>query len=789
MIGQVVSHYRILRKLGAGGMGVVYEAEDLKLGRRVALKFLPELLAEDRQALERFQREARATSALNHPHICTIHDVDEHEGRHFIAMELLLGRTLSERLQAGPLGLDEVLELTLQLADALDAAHSKGIVHRDIKPANVFLTERGQAKILDFGLAKLARGGALDAPGSAMPTASLRIDPMTAPGVAMGTVAYMSPEQARGEELDARTDLFSLGVVLYEMAAGKPAFSGTTAALLFDAILNRAPVPLEQLHPELPPRLAKIIGRLLEKDRDVRYQTASDVRAALKGLKRDTDSGRVASAEAPRAAVPRARWRAAWVAATIGCALLVTAGVIYVASRPAPTGPVESLAVLPFVNASGDAENEYLADGLTEGIINDLTRLPDLRVMARSTVFRFKDAREDPRTVGEELNVQAVLSGRLTQRGEELAVQVDLVDVAQGTQSWGERYARRRDTLSSLENEIARDVAAQLRPRDSGTSAAAPASSTRSSEAYQLDLQGRFHWNKRTPDDLRKSITYFEEAIAKDPDYALARVGLADAYNVSHGYGLYPSQQSMPLAQAAAERALEIDPQLGEAHAALAATQVWNYDWAGAEAAFRRAIELNPNNAGARYFFALIGLAPQRRYDEALAEFRRALELEPFSPIINANLVSILFLAGRAREAEQQGLRTLELFPGFPVAHLRMSEVYEFQGRYDEAWQASVAFEPELAAYERRQPGPHGYWDAKLRYRLDPAQQGKPRRRWFVPFAYAGMGDHESAVKELEKLHEERDDLLPWHIRYPIFDGLRSDPRYVELMRRMNLEP
>jgi len=448
MIGKTISHYRILERLGGGGMGVVYRAEDTKLGRGVALKFLPEELAQDSAALERFQREARSASALNHPNICTIYDIDAAVPSddssssaagatlHFIAMELLEGATLKHRIGGHPFAGDQVVELAIQISDALEAAHSKGIIHRDIKPANIFITNRGQPKILDFGLAKLisakqdAREGV-----SALQTEAP--ESLTGPGMTVGTIAYMSPEQARGQELDARTDLFSFGTVLYETATGKEPFSGNTSAVLFEALLSKSPLSAIRLNPEIPVELERIINKAMEKDREVRYQTASDMRADLRRLKRELDSTRSATGAVHELTPTRSKWSRLIL---VGVLLVILAAVGIAVYRRAGHGQaIHSLAVLPFINANADPKNEYLSEGVTESIINNLSQLSQLQVMARGTVFSYKGKEVDPRKVGHDLKVDAVVTGSITQQGDNLIVQADLVNVANGVQLWGDR--------------------------------------------------------------------------------------------------------------------------------------------------------------------------------------------------------------------------------------------------------------------------------------------------------------------------------------------------------------
>ncbi len=748
MTGQKLSHYKILRPLGKGGMGEVYLAEDMNLGRSVALKILPVEVAQDPERRRRFLQEARAAAVLAHPGICVIHEVGEaEEGLLFIAMELIEGETLHRRLQRGPLPIREVVETAIAIADALAEAHGRGIVHRDIKPPNIMITTRGQVKVLDFGLAKIFHS---EDPKE-LPTQTA-----TEPGIAIGTVQYMSPEQALGKKIDARSDLFSFGVVICEMATAKSPFSGDSAIQILDKILH-SEADLGAIANQ--PELLRIIRKCLEKDRDHRYATTQDLLVDLKRLGRDYDSAGKRQTRKPK------------------------------------RKQIDSIAVLPFVHLAADPDTEYLSDGITESIINNLSQLPKLRVMARSSVFRYKSRDADPQIAGRELNVGAILTGRVLQRGDTLMIASELVDVANGWQLWGEQYNRKMADIFTIQDEIAKEISAKLKLRLSGEEKKKLTKRyTENTEAYRSYLKGRYYWNRRTPEDLKKSVDCFQKAIQQDPLYAAAYAGLSDAYAISGDLGLDVAS-SFVKARAAAMRALELDDSLAEAHTSMAHLHMHGYQWQEAERAFQTAIRLNPGYATAYhwYFMCLIMMG---RDQEAFDFTKRAQELDPLSLIIQADIGLSYYFAGKYELAIGQLRRALDMDQNFAAAHRILEATYEQKGMYADAIREFEACrilsgkEPVLVKKQAVElgvahgsSGVEGYWRKRLHF-VSEKSDASP---YSVAQVHAMLGELDDAFVWLEKAYQESSPNVIYSKVDPRFQRLRNDPRFADLLRRINL--
>jgi eukaryotic-like serine/threonine-protein kinase len=778
MIGQTISHYRVIETLGSGGMGVVYKAEDTRLHRFVALKFLSDR-AQDAQALERFRREAQAASALNHPGICTIYDIGEQAGRPYIAMEYIDGETLRSHINGKPLLLEETLKLGIQIGDALDAAHAEGIIHRDIKPANVFVTRRGQAKVLDFGLAKLLpKGIAVTADFSGeLP------DSTSVAGIISGTPSYMSPEQVRGDNLDQRTDIFSLGLLLYEMSTGRQAFSGGSGGVIIEAVLTRVPAPVRSINPAVPPELEEIVNKALHKDKDQRYQRAAEIRTDLQQLERGVYSRASVAAEraAPLQGEPVAR----------------NSTMQSVASRPQRVSKViDSLAVLPFENASRDPEHEYLSDGIPGSLINALAAVPKLRVMAQSTVLRYKNRGIDPQAVGRELNVRAVLTGRIMQSGESLRIGTELVDVATGSQLWGAQYDRKLGDIFAIQDEISDEISGKLRLKlTRAEKKRLTKRETHDTEAYRLYLKGRHHWNRWTEDGFCKAIEYFQQAIEKDPGYALAHAGVADSYVLLGWNGYLQPIDAFPKGKMAAMKALRLDADLGEAHAPLAAV-LWLHDWQWKEAQseFIRSLELNPSYATANHWYAEF-LMTMGWHEDAVARMKKSQELDPLSLIISVAIGWAFYMARRYDDALAQLRRTVELEPHYPVTYwilgmlLRKTGDYELAITEGEKGVKLSGGSPLMSAALAQTFATAGKRDQAIQI-LDDLKRLSLQKyvaAYFFAGIYVGLGEDNRAIECLEKAYEEHSHWLIYLHIDPGMDGLRYNPRFQDLLRRVCL--
>lgn len=771
MLGKTISHYHILEELGKGGMGIVYKAEDTRLHRNVALKFLSESSAKEKVRINQLQAEAYAASSINHPNICTVFDVDVYQGHQFIVFELLDGQTLKSLINANPLSISSLLELALQICDALDAAHSAGIIHRDIKPSNIFVTNRGIAKLLDFGLAKRASPElGLD------PSETTLSKDATASSLfsLAGTPVYMSPEQARGEKLDSRTDLFSFGAILYEMGTGTQAFTGATTAVIFDAILNNPPSLSHVDSLNFPLELQRIIRKALEKNPKIRYQTASDLRADLSRLKRDLESKQFLRFWNESGKIETNNRR----------------------QRKRRNLPFDSLAVLPFVNEGVDPDTEYLADGITESIINLLSRVPNFRTMATSTVFRYKSGTMDAMEVGHVLKVSAVLSGRVRKTGDTAIVKTELVDTRNGSRLWGENYQLTLKETVGLSEDISRQIAETLRLQLGAEQRNRFAKRyTQDVEAYQLYLRGRFHWNKRTEDGLKKATYYFQKAIEQDSIYALGYAGLADCFTLMGGYRVLPPKEAFFKGKSMATKAIELDSSLAEAHTSLAlATLFYDWNWKKAESEFKRAIELNWNNPTCHQWYAeyLMAIGHPRK---CLIEVRRAQHLDPLSLGINSHLGWGLYFARQFNQAVEQMEKTLELDPNYTLANFILGQSYVQCAKFEQALAAlkiaaalsgrlpsvvsSLGFAYALAGDKVQALDILNELHAQMTIRYVSAYE--------IALIHTGLNQRDAAFEWLDRALEERSSWMVWLNVEPMLDSLRSDSRFGHLVRMVGL--
>jgi len=825
-----LGRYEIRSLLGTGGMGEVYLAQDTSLNRKVALKVLPADVSANQDRMRRFKQEATAAASLNHPNIAHIYEVGVASDLNFIAMEYVDGTTLREKIHKDDEQLSKLLRTLQHVAEGLAKAHDAGIVHRDLKPDNIMITSDGHAKILDFGLAKLIEPTTGSVTSAEDPTI---LQQYSTPGLILGTLGYMSPEQAQGKtkEIDNRSDIFSFGCILFEVITKQKAFAGKDQIEVLNKIIREPAPPLSAYIPNAPPDLQRIVRRCLAKDPNDRYQNIKDVAIELKEVRREMQDSPVDTTVPPGSSVS-SEARTLWHAETTRVqsqpestrassaefivnelkrhktATVVGAVLILIAAAAAVFGirsyfhardteiAVDSIAVIPFENQNKDPGAEWISDGLTESIINNLTQLPNLKVIARSSVFRYKGKQTDPIAAGKELGVRAVLTGRLMQRGETMLVSAELIDIRDNKQLWGEQYETKLADMLSVQREIAREITNNLRPTLSGIDQSRMEKQyTANVEAYQLYLKGRFYWNKRTPLDIQKAVPFFEQAIEKDSKYALAYSGLADAYTLIPVYTREPAREYMPKAKEAALKALTLDDKLAEAHASLGQiSDYYDYDFVTAEKEYRRAIELNPNYATAHQWFAE-HLSALKRNDEAIAEIRRALELDPLSVIMNRIYGDILVDGRKYDEAIAQYQKTLELDPNFPTAHYFLGRAYEFKGMYDEAVaeytkSQAISILPPETVQKLKDVYTRSGWKAYLQMSIDLLMHDS-QRTVFPPFAiasfYARLGNNDEAMKALEKGYEEREFRMTLLSVSAEFDGLRSDPRFRELVRRMGL--
>ncbi len=742
MIGKNISHYKILEKIGEGGMGVVYKAEDMKLKRTVALKFLPPELMRDKEAKERFIQEAQAAAALDHPHICTVYEINESEDQTFISMAFIKGQSLKEKIESGPLEIGETLNIAVQVAEGLLEAHEKGIVHRDIKPGNVMLTKKGQAKITDFGLAKLEWG----------------VD-LTKTATIMGTVAYMSPEQARGEKVDFRTDIWALGCVLYEMLSGERPFKSTHDQAVLHAILHQEPKPIAIFRKDLPRCLEDILSRCLQKNPKNRYEDMSSLISNLKSV-------------------------------DLGDATELSSTALGEEESP-------SIAVLPFVNMSADPENEYFSDGLSEAIINTLTKIKDFKVVARTSAFSFKGKDADIREIGDRLSVNKILEGSVQKAGNRLRVTAQLINVQDGYHLWSERFDRNMDDIFAIQDEISLAIVDNLKlSLQKGEKTRLVKRHTNDPDAYSFYLKGRYFYNKRTKEDMKRSVEYFKRALEKDPKFALPYAGLADTYM---GFGFYhwmPFEEARSKGRKYALKGLEVDDSVGETHAAYANCILWfEFRWAEAEKKYKRAIQLSPSDVEARHMCAHL-LECSGRFDEAITEMGKALELEPLSVILNHCMANILFFSGDYERAIDLFQKTIEMDPSFPLQYLWLGRAFLQIGELNKAIEvfekglefpsvdtnvlAGLGLAYALAGRENEAQ--------KILDQLNKISKERCIDTYFIAYIYVGLGDKDKAFDYLEKCFEVGDMYLCYLPIDPIFKDLHEDPRFKVLLKRMGID-
>ena len=830
--GDTIGRYRINSLLGEGGMGRVYLAEDTKLHRKVSLKFLSKAVTSDHEKLLRFEQEARAASALNQPNILTIYEFGEEDGQQFIATEYVEGQTLRERLQR-PIELDDALEISIQTASALVAAHRVNIVHRDIKPDNIIIRkDDGLVKVLDFGLAKIVAPRTPEAM-SVNGEAPTRFK--TGPGVVMGTVAYMSPEQARGDKVDERTDIWSLGVVLYEMIAGSTPFVAETSNEIISGILSKKPAPpLTRFSHDVPERLQEIVEKTLTKDRGERYQTSKDLLIDLKRLKQSlelkasldrsspADTARASSRSEETASVQVAvpttyptssaeyvvnqikHHKRGLIAAAATLLVVIVGSIItgislYRSRQASITSapPISSLAVLPLVNGNADPDIEFLSDGITDNIIERLSRLPGLQVMSHTAVFRYKGRDADARAIANDLGVEAILTGRLIKHNDTLTINLELVNARDNSHIWGEQYDRKLSDVQLVQREIPVDIAEKLRLRLSGDSKERLVRGyTDNADAYQLYLKGVFYWNKRKADGYKKAVEFFNQSIEKDPNYALAYAGLAGCY--AQGDYPLPPKERMPLARQSALKAIELDETLAEPHISLGRIRlVYDWDRESAEKELKLAIELNPNSSLAhmRYaeFFTLHG-----NHEEAIAESKKAVALDPVSPVINWSLEFTLFNARRYDEAIEQARKTLEIDSSYVRSYYTIGTSYELKEMYEQAfeWYLKAANldgrTSEVMAWKEAYAtgGVQSYYRKRLDLEMANGERDLSRQSLIsVAVLYARLGEKEKSLEWLQRAFEERPYGIMFLKMEPAFDNMRSDPRFVELMKRIGLGP